>query len=397
MKAQHVFGLDLSWRRVTVVFLIDVAIMVLVSQWPGESPYVRHVWWSGVAVAALLTVVALTTYRRVSLSSALAARILDRFADSAAMLDRGRRPAIDHRRRYGHEPVGIREYGGRLVAMIAVSAEPAVSGGRHHRGTEPQATLPLRLVASGLRQFDVVLDGIDIISVGAGSDTADDTAAAGDGAHTADGRRRSAGHRRTWLVLRMDPQHNVGAIAARDSVASTLAAAAERMAHELAGRQIAARVLTAEEFAGVDTAVLAGLQPTEVRSRRRRLKQKHPKAVVASFWVSPHDITTKNLAQLWRSAFDTAVVTIRLRPRHGRTQVSVLARYHHGDRLSKQAWVGLNRLTGRQLSAVCASLPTPVWQSVPALPERELDDQDPLAVSLGAEQQRPAAPVGAQP
>jgi type VII secretion protein EccE len=68
--------------------------------------------------------------------------------------------------------------------------------------------------------------------------------------------------RRTWLVLRTDPQHNVAAMAARDSVASALAAATKRLAYDLDGRRCAARPLTRDEFAEVDCAVLAGLQPT---------------------------------------------------------------------------------------------------------------------------------------
>ena len=59
----------------------------------------------------------------------------------------------------------------------------------------------------------------------------------------------------TWLVLRMDPQQNVAAVAARDSVASTLAAAVERLAGDLDGRRCAARPLTADELAEVDIAV----------------------------------------------------------------------------------------------------------------------------------------------
>ena len=68
--------------------------------------------------------------------------------------------------------------------------------------------------------------------------------------------------RSTWLVLRMNPQHNVAAVAARDSVACTLVAATERLAQDLDGRSCAARPLTADEIVEVDDAVLADLEPT---------------------------------------------------------------------------------------------------------------------------------------
>ena len=68
--------------------------------------------------------------------------------------------------------------------------------------------------------------------------------------------------RRTWLVLRMNPQLNVAAVAARDSLASTLVAATERLAQDLDGHGCAARALTADEVSEVDSAVLADLEPT---------------------------------------------------------------------------------------------------------------------------------------
>ncbi|MGH3562391.1 MAG: type VII secretion protein EccE, partial [Mycobacterium sp.] len=345
MKAQRIFGLDLSWPRVTAVFLIDVAVLVLASHWPGESPADTYAWWSGVGIAVLVTITALTTYRRVPLTSALAARVLDRFADPEAILTEGRTRAVDHHRRYGRELVGIREYQDRLVAVIAVGGPAAEPSGRHHRGAASTVALPVEPVAAGLRQFDVRLDGIDIVSVGTRSAAGDDEGAAADAPGTPDA-HSAPDHRNTWLVLRMDPQRNVGAVAARDSVASTLAAAAERLAHDLDGRRITAWVVTAEEFADLDTAVLAGLQPARVRQRRRRLKQKQPegpKSFVTSFWVSPQDITSENLECLWLPETDTTAVTIRLVPRHGRTEVSVLVRYHSGGRLRREAWAGLNR------------------------------------------------------
>ena len=60
----------------------------------------------------------------------------------------------------------------------------------------------------------------------------------------------------------MNPQRNVAAVAARDSLASTLAAATERLAQDLDGQSCAARPLTAAEIAEVDNAVLADLEPT---------------------------------------------------------------------------------------------------------------------------------------
>jgi type VII secretion protein EccE len=401
MKAQSTFGLDLRWLRVSAVFVIVIAVLVLASHWPDESPTARYVWWSGVGVAVLVVITALTTYRRVPLAAALATRVRDRFVDPDLFLSEGRTRAVDHRRRYASELVGIREYQGRLVAMIAVGGPAAAPPGRHHRAAAPSTVvLPVNLVAAGLRQFDVLLEGIDIVSVRGPSIDSDGagTTAGGEGTGEA---VPAAEHRNTWLVLRMDPQRNVAAVATRDSVASTLAAATERLAHDLSSRRITARVVTADEFADVDATVLAGLQPAEIRPRRRRrLKQNQPdgpKSFVTSFWVSPQDITSADLAELWLAETNATAVTVRLKARrHGQPDVSVLVRYHSEAGLDKNASAGLNRLTGRQLIAVRTSLPTPM-RRVLAVPARLLTDDDDLTVPLDPAPQRQVVRVGAQP
>ena len=101
----------------------------------------------------------------------------------------------------------------------------------------------------------------------------------------------------------------------------------------------------------------AGLQPTSTRPGWRHLK--HFNGYATSFWVSPKDITSKTLDRLWLHDIDATVVTIRLTAAAGRAEVSAWVRYHSEERLGKDVWAGLNRLTGRQLAAVRASLPAP--------------------------------------
>jgi type VII secretion protein EccE len=383
MKAQRRLGLDLSWSRITRAFLLDVAVLVLANHLPvSASPTVT--WWVSVAVAAVVTIAMVVTYRGITITSALARWVWDASAgmgdsspDQEAMLSPGCTPAIDHRRRFGRDMVGVREYQGQLVAVIAV--DDAASG-RHQVQTEASATLPVAAVAAGLRQFDVCLDAIDIVSVrkrhvSEGADPSDQ--------ETVDD--RPAGIEcGTWLVLRMDPQQNVAAVAARDSVASTLAAAVERLASDLDGRRCAARPLTADELAEVDTAVMAGLEPTSTRPGLRYLK--HFDGYATSFWVSPRDITSETLDRLWLHDTDATVVTIRLTTAAGRAEVSAWVRYHSGERLGKDVWAGLNRLTARQLAAVQASLPAPAMRPQLVVPARALHDNEQLAVRVGPTQ-----------
>ncbi|MEB3051953.1 type VII secretion protein EccE [Mycolicibacter sp. MYC123] len=373
MRAQHTFGLNLSWMRVTTVFLIDLGILAIARHWPDQLGSAARAWWPGVGLAALVSLAALITHRRVPLTTVAAARLADRFADPATLLTQGRTAAFDHRRRYSRDVVGVRAYRGRLVTVIAAAPTPP---SQHRRGPEPVTSLPAGLIAEHLRQFDVRLDSIDVVSV-----------------HTDEIDVLATGN--TWLILRMDPMHNTDAVAVRDSVAATLAAATERLAHDLQECHIDTRVLEAAEFDQVDAAVLAGLQPARIRRRRRRLKQRQPegpKHFATTFWVSPRDIDSANLEQLWEPDVDATAVTVRLAAQRGRTEVSVLARYHSTGRLRRKAWAGLNRFNGRQLAALRSSLPTPTRRML-AVPARTLERDEALAVPLGPAAREPLARI----
>jgi type VII secretion protein EccE len=387
LKAQRRLGLALSCPRITSVFLIDVAVLALASHLPGVSP--TAAWWVGVAVAAVLTIAMVATDRGITVASAVAsalARLVWRLSASdmrdsspepEATLSPHCTPPIDHRRRFSRNVVGVREYQGQLVAVIAVDGPADASSGNDQRQTVSSATLPVAAVAAGLRQFDVRLEAIDIVSVRKRlvSDAADPAAPP-----TADDRPAGV-EQGTWLVLRMDPQHNLAAVAPRDSVASTLAAAVERLADTLNGGRCAARPLTGDELAGVDTAIAAGLHPTSTPPGWGHLK--HPDGYATSFWVSPQDITSETLDRLWLHDTDATVVTIRLAGAAGRAEVSAWVRYHSRELLGKDVWAGLNRLTGRQLAAVQASLPAPATRPPLVVPARVLCDDDQLAVLVG--------------
>jgi len=378
MKAQREYGLSLSWARVTTVFLIDVALLAIASHLP-DSWQTNHVpFWVGVGLAVVVTVVALVTNGGVPVASAPLARIRNWYADPEA-LTVGCTPAIDHRRQFSRDTVGVREYNGQLIAVIAVDG--AGEAGRHRHRDEVATTIPLEAVVASLRQFDVRLESVDIVSVGTRSAGGGVTSAARDD-FGADRDGRPIEERNTWLVVRMDPQHNVKAIAARDSVACTLAAAAERLAHDLDGRNCVAKPLTAAEIVDVDDAVLAGLEPAAVRPFWRYLKT--PSGYVTSFWVSPGDITSKTLEKLWLTDADVTVLTIRIIAEGHDADVSVWVRYHSDKRLQKQAFSGLNRLTGRQLGAVGASLPAPTSRRPLPMPSRTLAHGEDILVPVGA-------------
>lgn len=388
MKAQRRFGLALAWPRVTAVFIIDIVILVLASHCPESWQANHHVaWWVGVGVAVIVTLLSLVTYHGLTVASGLGAWLWDWSADPGSALAAGFTPAIDHQRRFGRDPVGVREHHGQLVTVIAVEDREDDPSGRHRHRSAAEAMLPVSAVAQGLRQFDIRLDGIDIVAVKVrrGGNAAELTALEDWGPEEWDvvGDQPASYQRRTWLVLRMNPQRNVAAVAARDSLASTLVAATERLAQDLEGPTCAARPLTADELAEVDSAVLSDLEPTWSRPGWRHLK--HFNGFVTSFWLSPSSIDSETLDQLLSTHspdIGSTVVTLRLVSHAGRPHVSGWVRYHSDNRLLRDVSAGLNRLTGRQLAAVRASMPAPTTRPLLIVPSRELHNEEDLVLSI---------------
>jgi len=372
MKAQRGFGLSLTWPRVTTVFLVDILILVVASHcpesWQGDY---RIAFWVGVGLAVIVTLLSLISHQGITVTAGLAAWLWDWSADPGAALAAGCTPAVDYQRRFGRDKVGVRGYQGRLVTVVAVGGGEDDPSGRHRQRALP-GTLDLQSVAARLRQFDIHLDGVDIVSVKVRRGVPEELGVVGD--------QPASYVRRTWLVVRMNPQRNVAAVAARDSLASTLVAATERLAQDLDGQQCSARSLTADELAEVDTAILAGLEPTWSRPGWRHLK--HFNGFATSFWVTPSEISTETLDEVLRPETDAAVLTIRLVTQGGRPYMSSWVRYHSEDRLPKEVTAGLNRLTGRQLAAIRASLPVPTIHPLLTVPGRRLHDDDELVLSV---------------
>lgn len=398
MKAQRSFGLSLAWTRVTTVFLVDIVIMVVASHcpesWQGTH---RIAFWVGVGLVVLVTLLSLVTHHGLTVTSGLVTWLWDWSADPGTALAAGCTPPLDYQRRFGRDKVGVREHAGRLVTVIAVNGGNDEASSRHRHRTSPP-TLLVRSVADGLRQFDIQLDDIDIVSVKVrrGGNAAElsklDDWGPEEWGLVSD--QPTAYVRRTWLVLRMNPQHNVAAVAARDSLASTLVAATERLAQDLDGPTFSARPLTADELAAVDGAVLADLEPTWSRPGWRHLK--HFNGFVSSFWLTPSDITTETLEHLWQSDTIATVLTIRLTAPDGRPEVSAWVRYHSESRLPHEVSAGLNRLTGRQLAAVRAGLPAPATRRLLVVPSRPLYDDDELVLSVDQMRESPAGVPVAQ-
>src|SRR6201993_1752915 len=111
MKAQHRFGLSLSWPRVTTVFLVDIVILLVASHcpesWQGEH---RIAFWGGVVLAGLVTPLFLVPQHGLTVASGLATWLWDWSSDPGAALAAGCNPALDYQRTYGRDTGGVRAH-----------------------------------------------------------------------------------------------------------------------------------------------------------------------------------------------------------------------------------------------------------------------------------------------
>ncbi|GAB4666664.1 type VII secretion protein EccE [Mycobacterium avium] len=371
MKPAFPLSVAASWPRVVAVFLVDVALLA------AGSMAGRPGWWTALGVAVVVTVLALLCWRAAPLLTLAWRSVTARHRQVGATVGE----LADYERTFGSGPVGIRAVGAHLVAVVAVDGPPHSPSVLDYPRVESLAKLPLDAVTAGLEQFDVRLEGIDIVS--AGARRAPKTHHPYAPVYSAEvGDHPAVGQRRTWLVVRLDALASARAIVWRESVAATMSAAAEWLAAELTSLRIPARVLTAAQIRDADEALLAGIDPGRVHAGWGRLR--HPGGYVQTYWMSPGDISSTSIDRLWAPDTDATVVSVQLRRvGGGATTAGVVVRYHTGGPLAEPPLTGLNPLVGRHDAAVGAGLLTPGIAGLVA-PARELAAGEKVSVPIGA-------------
>jgi type VII secretion protein EccE len=372
MKSTFPLSVTAGWARVVAVFVVGVGLVAV-----GVAAGGRPGWWAGVGAAGLVAVLALLCWRGAPLAT------LARRSVSA------RRPRVgspggelaDYERSFGSGPVGIRAVGPHLVAVVAVDGPPHSPSVLDYPRVESLAQLPVEAVAAGLVQFDVRLEGIDIVS--AGARRAPKTHHPYAPVYSAEvGDHPAVGQRRTWLVVRLNALASARAIVWRESVAATMSAAAEWLAAELTSLRIPARVLTAAQIRDADEALLAGIDPDSLVAGWGRLR--HPGGYVQTYSMSPGDISSTTIDRLWAPDTDATVVSVQVRrAANGATTAGVMVRYHTGGPLAEPPLTGLNPFAGRHDAALRAGL-LAAGDGGLKVPTRPLGPGETVAVPIGA-------------
>jgi type VII secretion protein EccE len=370
MRTTFPVNLSLLWWRVITAFLGVVALLWVVG-------LLLH--GPALIVVSVITVMVwvalwLVTWRAAPVGTLLGRRLTSRQIPAPDSV------VVEHRVRWSADTVAIRNHGDELVAVVVVDG-PAFSPSvlDQHR-VQSAATLPIHVVAEALRQFDVRLSGIDIVS--AGRRRAPDPHHPYAATYSrVIGDHGAVGQRRTWCILRLNTRTNAGAVAARDSVAATLAVCAQRLAVELRANGGPARVADAAELDDFDTA-LTELKCQGARARWSGLT--HSSGTVAAYWVSPADLSTATLDRLWAPDTDHTVTTIQLRPGDvGSVDVGALVAYSTPGMQKQPPATGLNPCTGRHDLGVRAAMPDPATPTLLA-PHRRLRVGEELRAPIGA-------------
>jgi type VII secretion protein EccE len=368
MHTTFPLNVTVLWWRVITAFLGAVTVL-----WAAGALLQGPVALvAGIAAAAVWVACWVVTWRGAPLGVLLLGHRHRNKPDSVV--------GVEHRVRWSTDTVAIRASGDEVVAVVAVDGPAHSPSVLDQHRVQPAATLPVDVVAEALRQFDVRLSGIDIVS--AGRRRAPDP----HHPHAATysrviGDHGAVGQRRTWCLLRLNTRTNAAAVAARDSVAATLAVCAQRLAVELRAHGCPARVADTTDLADLDTALTT---PTGDGARARRFGITHAAGTVAAYWVSPADVSTATLDRLWAPDTDHTVTTVQLRPgATGAVEVGALVTYHTPGNQKSTPATGLNPCTGRHTLALHAARPDPRAHALVA-PHRCLDAGEELRAPIGA-------------
>ena len=261
---------------------------------------------------------------------------------------------------------GVRYQNGVAITAIQLL-------GRPHRATmligstmtHTENTIDVAALLTIMKHnLGLIFDSVSVVSAGARRRNTGDYPRVYD---TFIGTSPYAGHRETWLLLRIDAHANAEALQSRTTVGSAALAATQRVAAALCCSGVRARVATATEMAELDRRLgSAALEP----SNRRWHCLRGEGGWLTSYGYESTDISTDTLALPWSLRVDGVVTNVTLFPDRTAT-ASVTIRTAQPPTASPS--VTLRTLPGRQAQALsrhlCAPLPRLRGLSRGPLPE----------------------------
>jgi type VII secretion protein EccE len=255
--------------------------------------------------------------------------------------------------------IGFRWDGKTLLSLLKIEENPQAMTVLEPGMTVSGEMLSIQLVADCLRQFDIALDSIDVISQGSRSHGHSPIAAVYDAVL---GPLPAIAQRSVWVALRFDPALCADAIrrrgGGREGVLRTAATATRRVANRLIGAGLRPRVMTSSEIAHATTQLSDGANLHNVDEAW--LTCQHGRFHLRSFLVTSTMLTATGIGLLWTipSYSTTVCISLRRDETHDLVKIRCLTRLDTHGR-SQIHLDGLEDLPGQQFSALVSTLPVP--------------------------------------
>jgi type VII secretion protein EccE len=256
-------------------------------------------------------------------------------------------------------PIGFHWDGKLLISMIRIVADPQAITVLEPGITVSGQTIPVRVLADCLRQFDITVDSIDVIIQGARSHDRSQIGAVYDAVL---GPLPAIAERSVWITVRVDPALCPDAVRNRggswDAMVRTAATATRRVANRLSDAGLRSEIMTAAEITGATAELshrvdVGTLDETWSACRKDRLE-------LRSFVVEPSMFTSAGLDLPWTvpSHSTSMCVSLRRDDRHDLIALRGLVRFDNHGR-GRVHLHDLGQLSGRQYAALICGLPLP--------------------------------------
>jgi type VII secretion protein EccE len=255
--------------------------------------------------------------------------------------------------------IGFRWDGKTLLSLLQIDEDPQAMTVLEPGMTVSGEMLSIQLVADCLRQFDIILDSIDVISHGARSNGHSPIAAVYDAVL---GPLPAIAVRNVWVALRFDPSLCADAVRRRggghEGVLRTASTATRRVGNRLIEAGLRPRVLTASEIAQATGQLADGASLRNVQETWLTCSEGHFQ--LQSFGIKSTMLTTAGVGILWTipSYSTTVCVSLRRDECHNLVKIRGLARFDSYGH-SRIHLDGLEELPGQQFSALVSTLPLP--------------------------------------
>lgn len=254
--------------------------------------------------------------------------------------------------------IGFRWDGRTLLSLLKIDENPQAMTVMEPGVTVSGDIVPVDALVECLRQFDITLDSIDVLSQGARSHGHTEMAAVYDAVL---GPLPAIAQRTVWVAIRFDPSRCADAVrrrgGGREGILRAATTATRRVANRLTEAGLGSRVQTASEIGQAVNQLSDGVNLASVEETWRTCQEGRFK--LRSFAIKPAMLTTAGLGLVWTiPSYSTTVCLSLRRGAEGVTQVRGLARFDTHDR-ARIHLRGLNHLRGFQYSALASSLPVP--------------------------------------